>query len=100
MAEIWAAVWAGGMTALESGLRGATKGRWDSVLNTTGVTVRAKRPRRPLPRCDWMDAALALNFRCTCQMDSYVGLYMIGWIVGSGELSRISSVNGIVLLFA
>ena len=100
MAEIWAAVWAGSMTALGPGLLGATKGRWDSVLNTTGVTVRAKRPRRPLPRCDWMDAALALSFRCTRRMDSYVGLPMIGWIVGLGKLSTIFSVDGIVVILA
>ena len=68
MAEIWAAVWAGGITALGSGLRGATKGRWDSVLNTTGVTVRAKRPMRPLPRCDW----IVWNVNECCVCDSHL----------------------------
>ena len=50
-------------------------------------------------KCNWMDTTLALSFRCTSQMDSYVSLPMIGWIVGLGKLSRIFSVDGIVLLF-
>ena len=50
------------------GLVGETKGRWDRVLKTTGDTVRAKNPRRPLKRCDWMEVSLVLIFSCTRQI--------------------------------
>ena len=33
---------------------------WDSVLNTTGVMVRARSPMHPLPRYDWVNESLVL----------------------------------------
>ena len=68
------------------------------MLNTKDTTVSARGPGRPLPRCDWTDASLAFNFSCTRQMDSYVGLPMISWMVGSGKLSRILSVDSILVV--
>ena len=50
------------------------------MLNTTGVTVSARSPGRPLLRGDWTDEALEFSFSCTRRMDSYVGLPMIGWL--------------------
>ena len=44
---------------------GGTKGIADCVLYTAGVTVRHKIPRRPLPRWEWMLAALVFNYNCT-----------------------------------
>ena len=82
--------------AFGTGFLGGTNGIWGSVLKTTGVTVSARIPRRQFPRCNWTEAALAFSFRYSCWMDSYVGLPMIGWMVGFEKLSEILSTDGIL----
>ena len=61
MALIWACVRLGGMTGLEPGLIGATKGMRDNVLHTASDTQSHSRPRTPFPKWLIMDAALVLR---------------------------------------
>ena len=68
------------------------------MLNAAGSTVRKRRPRRPLPRCDCTDAALALRNKWTGWMVSYVGLPMIRIMVGCGQLPTVLSMDVMVAL--
>ena len=88
----------GGMIASGPGLGGGTNYIWERVLKTARSTVRKRRPKRSLPRCDCTDPALVLRNKWTGQMVSYVGLSMIRAMVRCGKLPTILSMDGMVVL--
>ena len=79
------------MSGAEPGLTGMMKAVTDKVLYTAGGTVSWRRPRLPQPRLDWTEAAFELSFKLTSAMMLYVGVPMMGGIVGNGKPSTILS---------
>ena len=88
---IWAPVELAGMYGEEPGLTGTTKAVTDKVLYTAGETVRWRRPRVTQPRLGWTEAAFELSFKLNLAMVLYVGVPMMGGIVGNGKPSTILS---------
>ena len=79
------------MLGAEMGLIGTTKAVTDKVLYTAGDTVSWRRSRVPQTRLDWTEAAFELSFKLTSAMVLYVGVLMMGGIVGNGKPSTILS---------
>ena len=76
------------MLCAEPGLKGTTEAVTDKVFYTAGDTVSWRSPRVPQPRLDSTEAAFELSFKLTLEMVLYVGVPMMGGIVGNENHPR------------
>ena len=76
-----------GMTCVTPGLRGGTTHVAERVTHTVGERVRQKCMSVPQPKFVLTDAAFEFRSACMAWIVTYVGLPLIGRIMGFSNLS-------------
>ena len=86
----------GGTSHVCPGFNGALNVTPDRGFYTASVTVNASRPRAPFPSPEWTEAAFEFNLMWTSAIVSYVGIPIMGVILGCGNPSTILLMSGIL----
>ena len=88
-----------GMTNVCPGFTGGTTGTPARVLYTVGVTVKARRPKASSLSSECTDAAFKFSLIWISAIDSYVGIPIMGVIIGYGNPSTILSMSYILIVY-